>query len=57
MLQTEWAMTDVTDGMFQKEVLNQTKKKINKQTGRNISTDVLIKFNRDEDGQDHLMQI
>ena len=50
-------MTDVTDGMFQKEVLNQTKKKINKQTGRNISTDVLIKFNRDEDGQDHLMQI
>ena len=45
MLQTEWAMTDVTDGMFQKEVLNQTKKKINKQTGRNISTDVRLLLN------------
>ena len=33
-------MTDVTDGMLQKEVLNQT----HRQTGRNISTDVYNKI-------------
>ena len=50
LLNGRWAMTDVTDGTDgqtdrrtdgQTEVLNQT----NKQTGRNISTDIQLKKN------------